>query len=81
MRSGKREETRQSVKDKTRAVPYRAFLVRAWQEETLLGRVTSWRFMLQEVQGQQRRWGFSRFDDMVKRLRAMLINNLPEGED
>ena len=55
--------------------PYRACLVRCWKEETILPDESPvWRFMLQEIPGEQRRWGFSRFEDLVEHLRASLMD-------
>lgn len=56
-------------KDAHCSYPYRAYLLRCWREA---GDDSTWRFMLEQVLEDRRRWGFNRFDDLVEHLRKAL---------
>jgi hypothetical protein len=61
-----------------KAEAYRAYLLRCWREgEASGGEVPTWRFSVEEVLGERRRWGFGRLEEVVAFLQVELVN----GED
>ena len=53
---------------------YQAYLLRCWREgKPRRGGVRAWRFSLQEVGGEGRRWGFGDFDALVAFLRTATV--------
>jgi hypothetical protein len=49
-----------------KAKPYRSYLLRCWQEQAAApGQPPVWRFVVQEVSGEQRQWAFGSFEQVV----------------
>ncbi len=60
-----------------KAEAYRAYLLRCWREgEVSGGEGPTWRFSVEEVLGERRRWGFGRLEEVM----AFLQSDLAEGE-
>lgn len=58
-----------------RPPPYRAYVLRCWQEQPGgVSEESSWRFSLEEVVQERRRRGFSDLDAVVSFLRAELVD-------
>lgn len=57
-----------------KARPYRSYLLRCWQEQAaVLGRPSVWRFVVQEVSGEQRQWAFASFEQVMDFLLGELM--------
>lgn len=59
--------------DSKKVKPYRSYLLRCWQEQApTLAQSSVWRFVVQEVSGEQHQWAFSSFEQMAEFLLAEL---------
>ena len=55
---------------------YRSYVLRCWQEqEAAPDRPPVWRFVLQEISGEQRRLGFGDFEQMADFLLHELVGS------
>lgn len=62
--------------------PYRAYLLRCWQEgEAASGKEPPWRFSVEEILPERRRKGFSSLEALVAFLRAELDSSEDEPSD
>ena len=52
--------------------PNRAYLIRCWQESNALPHAPRWRFSVEEVLHERKRWGFEDLDKLFAFLRAEL---------
>jgi hypothetical protein len=63
----------------TKTPGYHAYLLRCWREEYAApGREPGWRFSVEEVLHERRRWGFGSLEGLVAFLRAELAGG---GDD
>ncbi|MCL4299101.1 MAG: hypothetical protein KJ077_25420 [Anaerolineae bacterium] len=62
--------------DGKKAKPYRSYLLRCWQEQAATsGQPSVWRFVVQEVSGEQRQWAFGSFEQVVGFLLDELLGS------
>ncbi len=62
-----------------RVEPYRAYLLRCWQEKvTSPTEKPAWRFSIEDILGERQRQGFSRLEELVTFLRTELADNKDE---
>jgi len=62
--------------------PYRAYLLRCWQEgEAAPGKEPLWRFSVEEILPERRRKGFSSLEALVAFLRAEFASGEDELSD
>ena len=55
------------------AVPNRAYLIRCWRENQIAPPV-KWRFTVEEVLHDKKRWGFDNLDELLAFLHAELTD-------
>lgn len=57
-----------------KAKRYRTFLLRCWREgDTSANDGSAWRFSVEEILGERRRWGFGSFEGVVALLSDQLM--------
>ncbi len=52
--------------------PNRAYLIRCWQESNMVPHAPRWRFSVEEVLHERKRWGFEDLDALLAFLRTEL---------
>ena len=58
--------------------PDRAYLIRCWQEHNAQPDTQRWRFSVEEVLHERKRWGFEELDALFAFLRAELEPTDPD---
>ena len=61
-----------------KAKSYHSYLLRCWLEQAATpDQPTVWRFVVQEVSGEQRQWAFGAFDQVMDFLLGALLGSEP----
>ena len=59
-----------------KAKSYHSYLLRCWQEQAAApGQPAVWRFVVQEVSGEQRQWAFGAFEQVINFLNSALLGS------